>query len=73
MITTSEAKATLERQLEEQRIKFDVEKRELEYALADVNNAESSAATLQISVQEDLRRQARLAQVRGNAFALPDY
>ena len=73
MITTSEAKATLERQLEEQRIKFDVEKRELEYALADVNNAESSAATLQISVQEDLRRQARLVQVRGNAFALPDY
>ncbi|KAG8987496.1 hypothetical protein FRB90_003320, partial [Tulasnella sp. 427] len=53
---------TLQRQLEEQRIQFDSEKRELEFALADVNNAESNVAAIQASAQDDLRRQVQITQ-----------
>lgn len=57
----------LNRQIEEQRAQFESEKRELEFALADVNNAESNVAAVQASAQEDLRRQVQLTQV-GNIF-----
>lgn len=55
---------TLQRQIDEQRTQFEAEKRELEFALADVNNAESSVAAIQASAQDDFRRQVQLTQVR---------
>ncbi|KAG8906638.1 hypothetical protein FRB99_006426 [Tulasnella sp. 403] len=58
----TEESTKLRRQLDEQRAQFEAEKRDLEGALADVNSAESNAAVLQASVQDDLRRQARIAQ-----------
>lgn len=59
----TEGNATLKRQIEEQRAAFEAENAELEHTLADINGAESKALELQASVQEDLRRQARAAEV----------
>lgn len=67
----TDGNAEVHRQLEEQRTQFESEKAELEHALADVDGAESKALELQSSVQEDLRRQARIAQVSMLSAALP--
>ncbi|KAG9002479.1 hypothetical protein FRB94_003839 [Tulasnella sp. JGI-2019a] len=62
VVSVSDGNADLRRQLEEQKVHFESEKADLEHALADINGAETKAMELQVSVQEDLRRQARLAE-----------
>lgn len=64
LLSSSESSTALRRQMEEQKIQYENEKRDLEYALADINSAESNAAVLQASIQDDLRQQVLRTQVR---------
>ncbi|KAG8871481.1 hypothetical protein FRB98_000746 [Tulasnella sp. 332] len=68
VVSLSDGNADLRRQLEEQKAHFNSEKADLEHALADVNGAESKALELQVSVHEDLRRQAQLAEDANNKY-----
>lgn len=54
----------LAQQLETVRTEFENDKRMLEATIADLSTVEDRALSTQASVQEDLRRQAQVAQVR---------
>lgn len=54
----------LAQQLENARTEFENDKRMLEATIADLSTVEDRALSNQASIQEDLRRQAQVAQVR---------
>jgi nucleoprotein TPR len=60
----------LAQQLEANRTEFENDKRMLEATIADLSMVEDRALSTQASVQEDLRRQAQIAQVSHGPFLL---
>ncbi|KAF8340345.1 uncharacterized protein EI90DRAFT_3035253 [Cantharellus anzutake] len=52
----------LSQQLDAQRLEFEIDRRTLEATIADFSTVEDKAYASQKSIQEDLRRQAQLAQ-----------
>lgn len=55
--------AEASRQLDEQRVSFENDKRILEDTIADLSTVEERAFSNQAAIQDELRAQARLAQV----------
>ncbi|KDQ20838.1 hypothetical protein BOTBODRAFT_320357 [Botryobasidium botryosum FD-172 SS1] len=63
LMTLSNENTTLHQQLESQRISFEKDKKLLEETIADLSTVEERAQTVQVSVQDELRKQAELAQL----------
>ena len=63
LTTTLREQAELNQQLEAQRVEFDNDRHILEATIAELGTVEDRAYASQKSIQEDLRRQAQLAQV----------
>lgn len=62
-MTLSNENTILHQQLESQRISFEKDKKLLEETIADLSTVEERAQNVQVSVQNELRKQAELAQV----------
>ena len=63
LAATHQEQMELTRQLEASCTEFENDKRMLEATIADLSTVEDRAMSTQASVQEDLRRQAQIAQV----------